>query len=144
MDANDVVKGVAGFLFALLGAAVVWLVRTVTGTRENLLLSELRVKSLEDKMSALEKNQMTKEDTREVVEAALSKHEAACHTRKIEADKLMHLEMRNIVSEVLEKTLPKFVNELRGQIARSNDTTQPIQRPRGLTPLPPGTDYSAD
>ena len=68
MTADDVIKSVACAVLALLSGAVTWVVTKVIGNRESVI-------KLEGRVSFLERQQVTKEDVREVVEEIFAKGE---------------------------------------------------------------------
>jgi len=79
MSVEDVVKWIVSLvtlaLTTLVGALTGFLFRGVSGNRESVLQHAASIKSLEDRMSNVERRSLTVEDVRKVVEGVMRESE---------------------------------------------------------------------
>lgn len=114
MTADEVIKGVVGLVLTAIGGVVSWLVKRVLDDREEIIM-------LKSKVEHLDKEKITQECVREVVEEALEKRDKQAEERRKEWDRRQHLEIRQAVSEEIDKLVPRLVREVRaatGQMRR--------------------------
>lgn len=111
MTFDDLFKGVVGLAFTGTAAISSWLLRTVLKDHQTVML-------LEAKVANLEKDQITTDCVREVVEEALDKRDKIAELRRVEWDRRHSLEIKQAVSEELEKLTPKIIREVRNATSR--------------------------
>jgi BMFP domain-containing protein YqiC len=102
---DDALKAGFGVLLAGLSAAVGWLLSSVLGSRE-------KVKTLEMRVKALEVAQLSKEDVRQVVDAALDRYAAGAASRREQWDRALTAEIRQLVLESAARSLTESRNEV--------------------------------
>lgn len=115
MTADDFLKALFGAVLTAVMAVLAWVVKRTIDSREETLVTEGRVKFLEVEMADLKKTQITTECVRDVIEEVLDRRDAASLLRREEQIKLHQLEMRHVISEELEKAIPRIVREIEGR-----------------------------
>jgi uncharacterized protein YlxW (UPF0749 family) len=114
MTADDAIKSTLAALLAGLVAAVTWLVSTVLGGKEKIVLLEARLKSQEDRVEEIRREQVTVECVREVIEEALEKRDKVAEQRREEWAKTRQLETKAVIQEELDKLVPRLAREIQG------------------------------
>jgi IS4 transposase len=93
-------------MIAIIGGVATWLARRVIQDREELIMLKGRVENLE-------KDRITQECVREVIESVLEKRDKVAEERRKEWDRRQSLEIKQAVHDEIEKLTPKIINEVR-------------------------------
>ena len=99
MTNDDILKTVFGSVLAGIGVVVGWLFRKVLGTEKNSSHNSYRLETLEKKVKEIDTEQLTKEDVREIIDAALDRRDAQAAERRTEWNKTLVLQVKQAVGE---------------------------------------------
>lgn len=104
-----------GLALTAIGVVVAWVLRTSISTKERVLVLEGENKALQEKVRTMDKERVTVECVREVIEGALDKRDKAHEKRRAEWDKLRRLEIAEALQTEMGKVLPQLVRAVRGE-----------------------------
>lgn len=99
MTLDEVVKGAVLGLLGLLGTAVTALMGLVFKNWSGVAEGKIKIKALESDVEDLKDSQLTKEDVREVVDAALERRDKQNALRRIDWEKRLSLQIKQAVIE---------------------------------------------
>lgn len=111
MTIDDAFKAVATAALAALSAVAAWLARRVVESHDKIMSLEGRATALE---SAAGK-QLTLEDVRRMLEAALDRRDTLAEQRREEWDRRLSLEIRQAVREACDRGCPHRHEATRGE-----------------------------
>lgn len=111
-DLKAVLGWAGGLILAGLSAITGWLIKTTLTNREDVITLKGATLKLEGDMADFKKSQVTTEGVRSVIEDILEKRDKAAELRRKEWDRLHKLEIKEAVSESLEKLTPKIIHEV--------------------------------
>lgn len=101
MTSDDVVKGALGLVLTLLSGLVTWLMKTVMGNREELVLLKARVEQLEK----VNTTAVSADQIRVAIDEALVKRDKAGLERRMEWERRFVLEIKNLLHEEMKPVL---------------------------------------
>lgn len=111
MSFDDFLRFFFGGLLALLTPVIFWVVRTVLDTREHVLLLVVRTTRLEADVMDQAKKQLTTDNVREVIDAALEKRDKIYEARRVEWDRTRILEIKSVVKEEVDRVVESLRRE---------------------------------
>lgn len=110
---DDVFKIGLGAVVTGIGGVVSWLVKGNLSNRETAIVTEQRLKALEDAMQEAKKSQITREEVREEIDDALLRRDKVNVERRSEWEKRLNLEIRESVRQEVKKGVDQLVTETR-------------------------------
>jgi Glu-tRNA(Gln) amidotransferase subunit E-like FAD-binding protein len=139
MTSDDIIKTVFGTLLAGLAGVVGWLFTKVIRNGTFGAEANVRLAALETAVKEIKDSELTRDDVREVVDAALDRRDADAAERRKQWDKLLTLELSKAVKEGVEECqveTKKHLETIVPLIVR--ETIQQTRRHRGSHPSEEG------
>lgn len=129
MSTEALISIVLTCIIGIMLPPIAWLIHTVLTSRERLSTLEHAVARATEDIAEVKSNAITQDKVRDVINDALDRRDRIHEARRLEWDRRLGLEVKDIVSQELEKHLPRLARDLDAKLRESDDERNGSRRP---------------